>query len=311
MKYISFLFILVGTFAIALEKNQAPAHSILGIRKLSKGLRLPSKETICLRLQLLDKILNNDTEAAIDLLDNKKVNPNKAVAPYPTPLIQAINQETDAFVPILFKYANPDKYCWSISKYPIFEAIRLGKIDVLKLFIEKNANLECTDSNFDTPLTYACSNFSPNINSLQIIMVLMQGGAKVHHQNEHRQTALHLICTKDLFIAEQLIAAGANINSLDRFKQTPLVKVVLAMSDSNNSTRLPQLIATANLLLSKGADPDHTNKKGYSARSAAQETNITWIDFPPIKEPHETEQIIICSKLEKLFYTHPGHSMDN
>lgn len=282
MQYILILIIFISSLMVSLEKDKpSPIAKHLASRHLIYGQRQSHSITVELRKKLYNKITEEDPTIIINLLDQKGVAPNKSVYPNPIPLIQAIYQDTDVLVDILLRYnADPNKYCWNTKKQPLIEAIRFKKISIIKKFIAKKVNLERTDSEFNSALTYACTHYC---GSSEIIMLLLCAGAKVNHRNIKRESALSIMCIKNLYITEQLIAAKADVNNCDRFGITPLTKVMLALTDSTNTSRIAQLIATATLLLAHGADPDHFARKGYSARTAAQEAQITLINFPSKK----------------------------
>ena len=159
-------------------------------------------------------------------------------------------------------------------------------MNIVNKFIAKQANLQSTDQNFDTALTYACAQLADDSNYRPIALALIKAGARVNHQNELLQTALHLACTHDFEVTKELIAAGAALNIADQSLQTPLFKVVAAMSNSSNLAGVPQRdsLLLPQLLYRKIAMLiDKTNLKGYSARNFAQETHITWAQLPSIK----------------------------
>lgn len=282
MKNILILIILICNLTVSLEKEKFPLLAKhLAPRHLTCSQRPSHHVTVELRTRLYNTTIEEDPTIVIDLLDQKGVSPNKSVYPNSTPLIQAIHQDTDILVDILLRYnADPNKYCWNTKKQPLIEAIRFKKVSIIKKFIEKKVDLERTDSEFNSALTYACTHYC---DSSEIIMLLLRAGANINHRNLKKENALSIMCIKDLYVTEQLIAAKIDVNNCDRFGLTPLTKVILALTDPANAPQAAQLIATATVLLAHGADPDHFTRKGYSARTAAQDAQITLIDFPSKK----------------------------
>lgn len=97
----------------------------------------------------------------------------------------------------------------------------------------------------------------------EVVRWLLANGAKVDHADRAaRYTALHF-STQDQRreLVEILLAAGASIDPLDAYGNSPLWRAVM------NSRGDLDLIR---ILVSKGAKPDLENKRGVSPRKLAK-----------------------------------------
>lgn len=97
-------------------------------------------------------------------------------------------------------------------------AAELNSLDMVKLLMANKANVNRTGDNFQTPLHLAaCKSGSA------LIKLLLDAGANVKAVDSDRSTPLHLaIRCRNEEAARALLQAGANVDARDSEKQTPL-----------------------------------------------------------------------------------------
>ena len=102
--------------------------------------------------------------------------------------------------------------------------------------------------------------------SADIVRLLIEGGANVNAHDQGQQwTALHIAARDQRYqIVEMLVDAGAKIDSVDIFGNTPLGRCVFNQSPS---------VEIIELLLAKRADPKKANKSGVSPLDLAETTS--------------------------------------
>jgi ankyrin repeat protein len=129
----------------------------------------------------------------------------------------------------------------------MYAALSNNNPEVIELLINSGANVNAKNTHGLTPLYFAVS--SENENSFAIIKLLLEHGANIRTRDPlMRQSILHTAadsnCSSDVF--ELLIEYNAEVNSVDRFKQTPLMLAAESCAD-------PEII---DILLDSGADRD-------------------------------------------------------
>lgn len=104
------------------------------------------------------------------------------------------------------------------DKTPIHYAIENNSIEVVKLLLTYNADIELIDKNFKKPIHYSAEN-----NCKEITEFLLTYGAKPNVKDENMQTPLYYALMHNCIeIVELLVNNGANINDNDALGQTPL-----------------------------------------------------------------------------------------
>ena len=105
--------------------------------------------------------------------------------------------------------------------YPIHYSIIFNNINILKLLISKNANINTKDGNGMTPLMIAIK--SKNINITKYILTI--DSLNVNIINNDGQTALHIACNYEFENIVELLLLNKNIdiNIQDTTKYTPLM----------------------------------------------------------------------------------------
>jgi ankyrin repeat protein len=107
---------------------------------------------------------------------------------------------------------------------PLHIAIALGKPYIMKLLIEKGADLEARDRDQRTPLQIAAlSGFIENAKIYtNIAKLLIEKGADVNARDTSQSTPLHFAAFRgNVYLAELLIKKGADINATDKNGMTP------------------------------------------------------------------------------------------
>jgi ankyrin repeat protein len=147
------------------------------------------------------------------------------------------------------------------SKTPLAYATREGHLDVVRLLVERGADLEIADGNGITPLTNAILNASA-------------------FRVERAGTTDHLA------IAHLLLDAGANVNAQDWYGETPLWAAVdlrnLELGPADKSTGLrAEALALIERLLAAGADPNaRTREFPHERRYIVSVVgSVAWVDL--------------------------------
>jgi uncharacterized protein len=135
--------------------------------------------------------------------------------------------------------------------FPLKEACYVGNLAIAKLLIQKGADINLHSNAWWRPLVCACYN-----NHLDIAKYLIENGAQVDCMDNWNRTPL--ILTKHPEATKFLLSNGASINNTSS-KWTPLMYAC-----HNNE------IDKVEILLSKGATIDLTDKDGETARDIAQ-----------------------------------------
>ncbi|MHC1704037.1 MAG: ankyrin repeat domain-containing protein [Tenuifilaceae bacterium] len=171
----------------------------------------------------------------------------------------------------------------------VFEAIKTGNLDLLRVLIEKNSELlNAKDQNGTTPLHIASSG-----KQIEIQKFLLEKGADVNAQESDLSTPLHYAAVRNHKEgALLLIEKGADINALDNEKHTPLhlasqngimdIVTVLVKSGAklelkDDYGRTPLLLGSRErggadlirILLEAGANINSIDNSGYNSLSLA------------------------------------------
>ncbi len=169
---------------------------------------------------------------------------------------------------------------------PIYIAAQNNAIDMLKLLIQKKANINAINfKTGNTPLMEAVAN-----KNIQAVNSLIRAGASVNTKNIFGQTALHIaLANNSSAIAKRLILSGAEINSTDNQGFTP---VMYAVANYN--------YAISSLLIEKGAKVNAVNKFGLRAIDyISKSENPEFYDFVYINTL-STTQLYLANYFETL-----------
>lgn len=146
-------------------------------------------------------------------------------------------------------------------KTPLLYATRAGNLELVRMLVEADADIEAADANGITPLIDAIINYS---------VVSMKRAP----QSDHFR------------IAHYLVEAGANVNAQDWYGQTPLWVAVdirnmeMRVTDTENYVDRDAAFALIELLLAKGADPNARMKEFPPEKRFIAGTGFNgWVDM--------------------------------
>ncbi|MEZ0226553.1 MAG: ankyrin repeat domain-containing protein [Alphaproteobacteria bacterium] len=148
--------------------------------------------------------------------------------------------DKDSLAKLIRVGANPDQPDKN-GQSPVFEAIKLKRLDIVALLAQKGASLNVMDDARRTPLDWA---IEQDCNA-EFVAKLKSLGAKPDPAPETKRTPLHQAAQKNRAdLIEYFVKTGADINAQDREGKTPLF---IAIESKN--------LAAAEKLLDLGADP--------------------------------------------------------
>jgi ankyrin repeat protein len=150
----------------------------------------------------------------------------------------------------------------------MLEAVKSGDVKTAKILF-KYANYTCTtdDEHRDTPLTYAGA-----YGNVEVVRVLLEGGANVNVSNVRRNTALHNAALNgNLDVCRLLLDWGAKVDSLNMWNSTPL-----------HFAAWKGHLSVVKLLVERGADVRLKNDVDLTAselaRKERKEDVADWLD---------------------------------
>jgi len=98
----------------------------------------------------------------------------------------------------------------------LHRAYEKNNIKLIKLLIEKGANINDTDKYDNTILHKACKE-----NNVELIKFLIKKGANINCKNEDDDTSLHIVCeNNNEELIKLLIDNGAKLNEKNKFNET-------------------------------------------------------------------------------------------
>ncbi|XP_021695049.1 uncharacterized protein LOC110674850 [Aedes aegypti] len=135
------------------------------------------------------------------------------------------------------------------GRTPLHRASRNGHHEVVKLLIDNGANVNTTDNEGWTPLHYASRN-----GQLEVVKLLIDNGANVDTKNARGSTSFHFASQNGpLKVVKLLIDNGANVDTTDNEGSTPL----------HYASRNGHL-TVVKLLIDNGANVDTTQNEGWT-----------------------------------------------
>ncbi|PSK46267.1 hypothetical protein B9Z65_5235 [Elsinoe australis] len=148
-------------------------------------------------------------------------------------------------------------YAQTFTSSALHMAATHGYLELLKLFLQQDVNVDLRDSLAMTPLLSAIVNHS----GADVVQLLLSHGADVDAVNIHGFTALHHASfRKDSRIVELLLQKGANYDAITSSGWTPLA--IAAHKRNWDHVRL---------LLRHGADPSAGNEFHQAIIAAAED----------------------------------------
>lgn len=190
----------------------------------------------------LSQALNSDppntgTVEIVRLLLKQGADPNIKL-PGSTPLpIRAVTEAQDDRLPALFLQYGADPNTVDGSKFGpsrnslLLYAVEAEKLSLAQLLLEHGAKPDLADADGDCPLMWATL-----YEETRMVQLLLSHHADVNHKNSRGQTALTYALEtrvpKQLEITGMLIAAGADVNALDRQGCTPFLFALANYSPS-------------------------------------------------------------------------------
>ena len=156
---------------------------------------------------------------------------------------------------LLAQGAQVNNHAGYLGATPLHEASTLGSFELVKLFVEKGADVNAMNEQKDTPLRRAVEG-----DHIEIVKFLLQHGANKTINQEHDdpndpyngETALFKVRSPE--IAELLLANGAKTSYTNNLGETVLLKAVYH--------RNPTLVK---MFLDRDVDVNARNKKGETA----------------------------------------------
>ena len=138
----------------------------------------------------------------------------------------------------------------------LLAAARTGDVNRTKILV-KYASENCTedDEHRDTPLMYAAAN-----GHVEVLRVLLEGGANADRSNADRRTALHFAAWNgELEVCRLLLDKGAKVDPVDEWRDTPL-----------HDATLTGRLSVVKLLVERGAHVGVRKNDGQTASDVAR-----------------------------------------
>jgi len=136
----------------------------------------------------------------------------------------------------------------------LLKATREGKLPLVKLLLEKGADVNTKNKVNWTPLHEAAQTKVEKVlgGRTEIVKLLLENGADVNAKDKWGATPLHAAALEDhAEIAKLLIDSGTDLNAQDKDGETPLYKAAIVGNTE-----------TVKILLEKGADINAKDVRG-------------------------------------------------
>ena len=167
------------------------------------------------------------------------------------------------------------------SSDKFYDAVQEGDLETVKKIVESGVNINEKDMLGYPPLNHAVA-----CGHKAIAEYLISKGADIHGKDKEWYTPLHMAAfwgSKD--IAEILLQEGADVNALNKSITTPLHSAagawdpldtgitLMATAISFDKEAMKSIIAIAEMLISKGADPNAKDVSGATPLHWAAQRN--------------------------------------
>ncbi len=209
-------------------------------------------ENLVIRLLQAKVDINDTLLLAIDRNDKKLVtlllenNANLSASnnpDEPPPLIHATFKGYKEITEILLAHRASLETQWTKSgRTALIYAVREGHVALVQLLLDAGANPNVQDNSGFWPLTYAAKHGNDSI-----VQALLNAGASVDAQSGNDKRTPLLWCNHHT-TARLLLKAGANVNALNAYKESPLIEAIRYVNPS---------LELINLLIEYGVDIHH------------------------------------------------------
>ncbi|KAJ3114369.1 hypothetical protein HDU96_002174 [Phlyctochytrium bullatum] len=204
---------------------------------------------------------------AVELLLEKgaPVDPKPYYNPSQRPLVRALYDDSLDILRLLLRHG-PDLNNRHRTETPLHYASHLNNFEAVKLPLETGADIEACNFEGMTPLCSAARH-----GRVESVRLLLDAGANVYADGHCKRTTVVALACEDVElnrskrgeqavrehddVVKMLIEAGAEVNTLNRDKDTALH---FAVKNARLGSR------SALLLLDAGADPTVKNRRGYT-----------------------------------------------
>lgn len=160
---------------------------------------------------------------------------------------------------------------------PLHQAVVSGNIELVRILLEHDANINVVDANGRTPLMLALdiSSFSKHkdiLVNMEITKLLIEKGAKIDIKDHSGETAItYAIKNKRGTLAMLLSEAkrtktDAGLNTVNQHGQTPLLAIIQKCFEKNEENLFPMLYLTVlKPVFKHGVNVDAQDSKGCTA----------------------------------------------
>lgn len=197
------------------DSDSATARRLLS-NSVSPNVRDASNIT-----PLMIAAVRGDNEMA-EILLNAGADINAISDTGDTALVKAINFEETEVVKLLLKNgADPELRNPYSGESVLHSTARTANVEVMRILLSKNINVNVKDNSGTTPLLVAASSSSELKSKVEIIRALIDKGADVNATNNSGRTAL-MSSISSAETINILIEHGANVNARDADEWTAL-----------------------------------------------------------------------------------------
>jgi hypothetical protein len=152
--------------------------------------------------------------------------------------------------------ANVNEQDVSSGNTPLHSACYQGELELVKLLLEHNVDVNLVNKKLSTALHFVCLGVERTRERQKIVHLLVENKADIDQVDTENSTALHFACTGgDVVLVSTLVQLGASVSAADHQGNTPLH---MAVSHGKKEAVL--------CLISNGAPLNSTNAKGKAPK---------------------------------------------
>ncbi|GHS93191.1 hypothetical protein AGMMS49949_06200 [Alphaproteobacteria bacterium] len=243
------------------EKNKTPEKTnlrkwekVIKIFELNKQGKLGD---LVRNSKLFNAIQNGDLEAVQQLL-NEGADINAKDNSDQTPLFIAVSKKETEIIKLLLdtKGIAVNAKNQEAERTSLHVAARDGFYDIVKLLVEKEADVQAGDKHRSTPLHYAASN-----GKIDVVEFLVESGAKVDAKSIYADTPLHNASEHGHYeIVKFLIEKEADVNAKDRSSNVMVARggrTPLHWAAYNGPIRIVELLLDTKGIVVNARDDDN------------------------------------------------------